>query len=102
MRKSPVMNWPGTFSLLLGALVSLPFFNGGSYYTNDVSRARVDPHSAQYISSMVDAGNTGGFWMTASPVEFINIADRSTQRRRVAAKVPYHRFDAAYPWNGEF
>ncbi|HLI96054.1 MAG TPA: hypothetical protein VKT72_08210 [Candidatus Baltobacteraceae bacterium] len=102
MRKSPVMLGPGTFALLLGALTSCPFFTSGDYYTKDVSRAPVDAHSARYIDSMVDAGDTGGFWAAADPVEFINIANAGTPRRRVLGKVAYHRFDTPYPWADTF
>ncbi len=102
MRKSPVMMGPGTFVLLLGALLNCPFFTGGDYYTRDVSHAPVDAHSAQYVDSMVDAGNTGGFWAAADPVEFINVANAETTRRKVRGKVAYHRFDAPYPWADTF
>lgn len=96
------MTWPGTFALLLGTLLSCPLFGGGDYYTRDVSAAQADPNSARYISSMVAAGNRGGFWATAKPVEFINVATEKTSLRPVQQKVKYHRFDAAYPWDDGF
>lgn len=96
------MGWPGTFVLLLGALLNCPFFTPGDYYTRDVSGAQVDPASSRYIDSMEDAGNRGGFWAAANPVEFINVANAFAPRRLVRQKVPYHRFDRAYPWNDTF
>lgn len=96
------MGWPGTFVFLLGALLNCPFFTSGDYYTAPVTAARVDPQSARYIEAMVSAGNTGGFWTASTPVEFINVADRSTPRRRVRPKVKYHGFDDPYPWSDAF
>lgn len=96
------MNGPGTFLLLLGAMLNCPFFTPGDYYTRDVSRARVDANSARYISSMVQAGNRGGFWAAANSVEFVNLAGARTLRLQVRQKVPYHAFDVAYPWSSAF
>ncbi len=84
------------------ALLGCGLFGAGSAYTAPVERAAADPSSARYISSMAAAGNEGGFWIAADPVEYINIADDATPQRRVRQKVPYHRFAVPYPWNARF
>lgn len=96
------MSGPGTFVLLLGVLANCPFFSGGGYYTQNISHAAADPRSGRYVESMEQAGNRGGFWAAANPVEFINLANAGTPRLRVRQKVAYHQFDAAYPWAAAF
>ncbi len=51
---------------------------------------------------MKEAGDTGGFWTAATPVEYINIAGADTRLYSVRGKVRWHRFDVAYPWNPAF
>ncbi|MEO9263462.1 MAG: hypothetical protein ABI282_05165 [Candidatus Baltobacteraceae bacterium] len=62
----------------------------------------MDARSPQYVQSMIDAGNTGGFWIAAVPVEFVNVAGPRTPKRFVRPKVTYHHFDVAYPWDPGF
>ncbi len=84
------------------ALLACSFFQGGQYYTHSVTNAAVDANSAAYIRSMIDAGNSQGFWIAARPVEFVNVADATTPKRVVKQKVSYHRFDAPFPWADGF
>lgn len=77
-------------------------FPAGDSYNRDVSNSAVDPDSARYIAGMVQAGNTDGFWTAANPVEYVNVAGRSTPMRRVVQKVRYHGFPESYPWEDTF
>jgi hypothetical protein len=83
-------------------LLACSYFQGGAYYTQPVTNAAVDADSASYINSMTGAGNSGGFWIAAHPVEFVNVADATTPKRPVKQKVTYHRFDAPFPWADGF
>lgn len=87
---------------ILAALLGCPNFGGGTYYTQPIAGAPVDPHSADYIRSMMGAGNSRGFWIAGEPVEFVNIATPMTPTYRVRPKVPYHTFDVRYPWRQDF
>jgi hypothetical protein len=87
---------------LLTGLLSCPTFAAGAYYTRPVVDAPVDPHSAEFIRSMTDAGNSSGFWIASDPVEFINLAGPATPTYRVRPKVAYHAFAVPYPWSPEF
>lgn len=93
---------PGIFLLVTATLAACPNFPPGDYYTRPVTHAALDPDSGAYIASMVGAGNTGGFWAAANPVEYINIASNRTPKRTVKQKVRYHSFDVAYPWDEGF
>jgi hypothetical protein len=93
---------PGISLFLAAAFSGCPFFAGSGYYTQPVTQAAIDINSAKYISSMLEAGDTGGFWAAARPVEYINVAIPSTQPHRVRQKVSYHRFDAPIPWSDNF
>jgi hypothetical protein len=83
-------------------IANCPVFPRGEYYTRAVSHDQVDPHSDQYIRSMIDAGNTAGFWAAARPVEYVNLATARTPKLGVRQKVSYHRFGEAFPWSPEF
>jgi hypothetical protein len=83
-------------------LLACAYFQGGDYYTQPVTNAAVDADSASYIRSMTGAGNSGGFWIAAHPVEFVNVADSGTPKRSVKQKVAYHRFDVPFPWADDF
>lgn len=93
---------PGTFLLAAATLLSCPHFGADGYYSRAVARAPVDPDSRAYIASMTGAGNTGGFWAAANPVEYVNIAGPDTPKRGVKQKVRYHAFDVSYPWDDSF
>jgi hypothetical protein len=84
------------------ALTACGLFGANSAYTLPVTNASVDRDSARYVASMIAAGNRGGFWMAARPVEFVNLANRATPTHRVRQKVPYHSFDVWYPWQPDF
>lgn len=92
----------GASSVLAAALATCPFFVANDWYTRPIDRSPIDPRSEQYIAAAIDAGDTGPFWATASPVEFINVARDDSSDRRVRQKVAYHRFDGEYPWNDAF
>jgi hypothetical protein len=87
---------------ILAGLLGCPNFGGGTYYTQPVVGAPIDPHSADYINSMIGAGNSRGFWMAADPAEYVNLANPTTPTYRVVPKVPYHTFDVRYPWRSSF
>jgi hypothetical protein len=90
------------FATAAAALSACGLFGADSTYTHSVRAAAVDRDSARYVRSMMDAGNTGGFWIAADPAETINLADDRTPTYRVRQKVPYHRFPAPYPWKPDF
>jgi hypothetical protein len=79
-----------------------PVFPANDAYNRPVTGDRVDPHSQEYIRSMIDAGNTGSFWAAPLPVEYVNIATRDTPMRTVRQKVRYHGFNEPYPWGPAF
>jgi hypothetical protein len=87
---------------LATSLAGCPLFAAGGDYTRPIASAPVDRNSEHYMQSMIDAGNAGGFWIAANPVETINVATSLTPTHRVRPKVSYHGFNARYPWNGNF
>ncbi|HET7812945.1 MAG TPA: hypothetical protein VFL13_01075 [Candidatus Baltobacteraceae bacterium] len=92
------------FAALLGGAVfaGCPVFAPGSAYNAPVTRAAVDSHSNEYITSAILAGNTGGFWIASPAVEYVNVARVQTPRRAVRQKAAYHRFERDYPWEPSF
>ncbi|HXO17307.1 MAG TPA: hypothetical protein VN909_03975 [Candidatus Dormibacteraeota bacterium] len=91
-----------TPSAAAAALTACGIFGANGAYTLPVVGASIDRESSRYVQTMVAAGNAGGFWMAADPVEFVNVADNATPAYRVRQKVPYHRFDVSYPWQPGF
>jgi hypothetical protein len=84
----------------LSTFYGCPAFKGHPY--NDViTNARVDKHSADYIDSMIQAGNTAGFYASTGN-EQINLADKKTPLLTVQPKVKYHQFPVPYPWISNF
>jgi hypothetical protein len=84
------------------ALLGCPTFAPGPYYTRPVVSATVDRNSTNYLRSAIEAGNSGGFWIAANPVESVNVASSSTPTYRVRPKVAYHSFETPYPWDANF
>lgn len=84
------------------AFAGCAVFPGDSGYSRKVAADPIDPHSAQYIATMMNAGGGGGFWTAALPVEYVNVATSATPLLSVRQKVRYHHFDAAYPWSSTF
>jgi hypothetical protein len=78
-----------------------PVFTAGDYYNTPISDAPVDPNSANYINSMVQAGNKDGFYASIG-VEKVNNANDSTPTLTVKPDVSYHTFPAQYPWQSGF
>ena len=77
-----------------------PVFKGHPY--NDVvTNAPVDEHSADYISSMIHAGNTAGFYASIGN-EQVNLADENTPLLVMRPKVKFHHFSEPYPWTSKF
>lgn len=76
-------------------------FPSGSYYSSSIASAPVDARSALYISSMVSAGNTSGFYASAG-VEKINVATDEVPMVVVKPRVSYHPFPQKYPWSPSF
>jgi hypothetical protein len=78
-----------------------PVFNQNDTYNVVVTNASVDPNSANYIQSVVQAGDTAGFYASTG-VEQVNVANDNTPRRTVHPKVKYHQFPVPYPWAANF
>jgi hypothetical protein len=78
-----------------------PVFAAGNYYNSDVSNAPVDPNSGAYIASVVQAGDTSGFYASTG-VERANNANDATRLLRVRQDVKYHKFLMPYPWVSNF
>jgi hypothetical protein len=76
-------------------------FTAGDYYNQPVLNGAVDPNSAAYISSMIQAGNTSGFYASTG-VESINLATSSTPELTVQPQVSYHTFPVPYPWTSSY
>ncbi len=72
-----------------------------STYTGNISKAAVDPNSASYINSVIQAGDTGGFFASTG-VELVNLAKGQTPLRVVHPLVKYHTFPKKYPWATDF
>ncbi|HEX3370239.1 MAG TPA: hypothetical protein VHS56_11735 [Candidatus Cybelea sp.] len=77
-----------------------PSFKGHPY-DDVITNARVDKHSADYINSMIQAGNTAGFYASIGN-EQINLADKNTPLLTVQPKVKFHQFPVPYPWLSNF
>lgn len=78
-----------------------PVFPAGDTYNRVVTAVAVDPHSSDYIDSVVQAGDTYGFYASTG-VEQVNLAGNQTPRRKVHQKVHYHQFPIPYPWASGF
>lgn len=75
-------------------------FNNGTY-SRDITNAAIDPNSAAYISSVMQAGDTSGFYASTG-VEQVNLANPSTQLYTVKPRVKWHQFPKPYPWQTGF
>lgn len=89
-------------SLLLAASLGCPLFGNAGTYAQPVANAPVDRNSREYIDSAIEAGNHDGFWISARPVEYLNVADDQTPKYRVRPHVGYHRFGEPFPWGAGF
>jgi hypothetical protein len=76
-----------------------PIFAAGDWYNRDVTNAHVDGDSANYISDMWNAGNTGTF--VEAPEQVVNIADSRTRVLAVRGTVKWHD-PAPVPWQPDF
>ena len=77
-----------------------PSFKNGPY-TKPITGASVDPHSADYISSVIQAGDPYGFYASVG-VEQVNLADNKTPLLTVQPKSKNHSFPVQYPWASNF
>jgi hypothetical protein len=77
-----------------------PAFENGAY-TQVVTNAPVDPNSAAYIRSVIQAGDRSGFFASIG-VEQVNLANDATPPRTVTPRVAYHKFPKPYPWSKDF
>lgn len=66
-----------------------------------MTSAGVDPNSAAYIDSVVQAGDTAGFYASTG-VEQANLAGNQTPMMTVHPKVKWHQFPDPYPWQSGF
>ena len=90
---------------------SLPLAKNATYYgcpeftdntyTGNIKNSPVDPNSAAYINSVIQAGDTGGFFASTG-VEKINLANGATPLRVVHPLVKWHQFPKKYPWATNF
>ncbi len=92
----------GFLSLLVAALLGCPLFGNAGTYAQPVVNAPVDRNSREYIDAAIEAGNRGGFWIAARPVEYLNVADNQTPKYRVRARFGRHRLYQRFPWNPLF
>ena len=78
-----------------------PVFTANSYYNRVITAAAADPNSANYISSVIQAGDGFGF-DASTGVERVNIATDSTPLLKVLPLVNYNHFPLPYPWASNF
>ena len=78
-----------------------PVFTANSYYNRVITTAAADPNSANYISSVIQAGDGFGF-DASTGVERVNIATDSTPLLKVLPLVDYNHFPLPYPWASNF
>ena len=83
-----------------GGYYGCPAFKNGPY-TKPVTGSAIDPHSADYISSVIQAGDTNGFYASTG-VEQVNLADNKTPLLTVVPKTRNHSFPVPYPWASNF
>ncbi len=76
-------------------------FTPNDDYSAVVTHAPTDPKSSTYIASVIEAGDRAGFFASTG-VEQVNLADDSTPKLKVHAKVDYHPFPVPYPWQADF
>lgn len=77
-----------------------PVFTGGSYNAT-VTNSPVDKNSKAYIKSVIQAGDTAGFYASTG-VEQVNLANDKTPLLHVHQRVRYHKFPVPYPWLSNF
>jgi hypothetical protein len=77
------------------------FPSGDPTYNRNISTAAIDPHSASYIASVQQAGDTASFYASTG-VERANLATSTTPLLTVSRKVSYHTFPLPYPWTSGF
>jgi hypothetical protein len=78
-----------------------PVFGTTNGYNSAIANAPVDPNSASYIASVMQAGDTYGFYASTG-VEQVNLANNQTPLLTVQPKVKYHPFPVPYPWSSNF
>ena len=77
-------------SVIRASVSRCPAFENGAY-TQVVTNAPVDPNSADYIRSVIQAGDRSGF-LASTGVEQVNLANDATPLRTVKPSVAYHKF----------
>ena len=87
-------------SVIRASVSRCPAFENGAY-TQVVTNAPVDPNSADYIRSVIQAGDRSGF-LASTGVEQVNLANAATPLRTVKPSVAYHKFSKPYPWSKDF
>jgi hypothetical protein len=78
-----------------------PPFRANNTYNKVITNASVDPNSAAYIASAIQAGDSSGFYASTG-VEQINLANDGTALYTVHPKSKYHQFPVQYPWASGF
>jgi hypothetical protein len=90
----------GDASVIRTSVSRCPAFENGAY-AQVVTNAPVDPNSADYIRSVIQAGDRSGF-LASTGVEQVNLANDATPLRTVKPSVDYHKFPKPYPWSKDF
>jgi len=83
-------------------LSGCPRFAPGGVYNEPVTNAPVDPRSAQYVASMISAGNVKGFNAWTPATLDVNVATDATPLLSVYPKVRWHSFSTRVPWSPGF
>lgn len=78
-----------------------PVFTADSYYNQIVTDFAADPNSANYIKSVIRAGDVFGF-DASTGVERVNLATDTTPMVKVRPQVDYNRFPVPYPWESNY
>ncbi len=78
-----------------------PVFTADSYYNQVVTDAAADPKSANYISSVIQAGDGFGF-DASTGIERVNLATDTTPLLKVLPQVEYNHFPIRYPWESSY
>ena len=84
-----------------GGYYGCPTFAHGKPYNDQISNAPLDPNSAAYISSVIQAGDGYSFYASTG-VEQVNLADKGTPLLTVQPKSKSHSFPVPYPWDSYF
>lgn len=83
------------------ALMGCPF-PAGNVYQTDISKAPIDPNSANWLKATIDGGGGGGFqaWMPSQ--EYLNVATNQTTMVSVKGQNQGHQVFTPFPFQSGF